>query len=219
MKKMNYFKLIVLLSTLSCADELKIHLHENNTTYYYCAILERGLDFAILNPITSMNDFKKKKIILEKDFPKNDANYFKVVSKNKKKILYGYSMRTNKLMKKIELDENGKLKFLKEFEYDSNKTKECFWSYAVSNRRLISTKKCNDDSKTISYFQYSEEWKTYIRKNEEHRYEKDKLKSKFFYTYYYDVIKKFDENKTLISEENFVAESDLCTPFIRYPIK
>ena len=217
MKIIIYLILTIFSLTFSFSDAIKFASEEKDVSYYYCAILEGGIDFKILNPINSLSDFTREKKFLEKIFPKRDANYYKLITKKHQNILYGYSMRTNKLKELIKLDENGRLKYKKTYQYDLNQTKECFWKYETNNKILISSEICDDDSKNTTYLNYDEKWKTYI-KEQELRYRHDKLVHKYIHDTSYSTVDVYDSNNTLIHTWNTIGESDLCTPFFSYDI-
>lgn len=218
--KITIYCVLILSSILSVtfSDTIKFSLKEKDTNYYYCAILEGGIDFKILNPINSLSDFKREKKFLEKISPKEDANYYKVVSEKYQKILYGYSMKTHTLKELIKLDEKGRLKYKKIYQYNLNQTKECYWEYKVTDKTLISIEICDDNSKNIMYFNYNEKWKNYVKK-EELQYENNELISKFIHDSSYSTVKIYDTNGTLILQGNTMGESDLCVPFVPYLVE
>ena len=156
MKTVKYLTLLTMsILTLSSEDKLQLDFKKDNTEYYcaYVSYLKLTMD----EPIRSLERFKERIIYLEKLDPKEDAkhiknyntkfyvgkdydaNYYKVVSKNNRKVVYGYSMQTNKLKELIKLNKKGWIESKQMFEGESNQTKECHWTYHKKEKMMIIT--------------------------------------------------------------------------------
>jgi len=205
MKVMNYYILIIMsITVFGCRGKKDVSFKHNNTMYY-CAYVNY-LKFVLENPIRSLEDFEFKKEDLNSIAPKGDANYYKVVSKNNKKIVYAYSIKTNKLKEMITLNEKGWIDSKKIFDNLSKQIKECKWSYIGDNVNMTIHKKCDDNSELIKYFSDIKE--------EELKFKNNKLVEKLVYdknTRY-----RYDANGKLMNEFPIVSESDMCIPFKPY---
>jgi len=198
-----------LVITLGCSNKGKINLSDKNSEYYYCAYLADAIDFQIYNKVNSINEFNNYLNTLDKRGDNIDANYYKIIKKNTKTMLYGYSMKTNKLRELIILDNKTKrLLSQKTFEPYGYKDKKCQWSYNHVNSKLISTKQCDDNSQTIMHLEYSQRDKRYIAR-EYLIYKNNKLIDKIIY----------DENGIPINDEGAEGGAyDVCIPFRSYRI-
>ena len=210
MKIVIYLTLLTMsVLTLSYADKLQLDLKKSDAKYYYCAY-EGYLKLVMDGPIRSLERFKERIIYLEKYFPKKDANYYKVVSENNRKVVYGYSMRTNKLKELIILNEKGQIESKKEFQGESNQTKECHWRYDKKEKMMTITKECDDNSKNIIHHPDGGNSTYWEFKN-------DKLIKLIVPSRDGNSNHNYDGNGTWLGALNFMAEGDKCVPFKAYP--
>jgi len=211
----NFILLTMSIFTLSCADKLQLDLENSDAKYYYCAYVSY-LKLTMDGPIRSVERFNERIIYLDKFIPKDnskyyDANYYKVVSKNNKKVVYGYSMRTNKLKELIKLNEKGWIESKQMFEGKSNQTKECHWTYDKKEKMMIVTKECDDHSKYISHYPDGENSTDWEFKN-------NKLIKLFVPSRDGNSNYVYDGNGTWLGEWHSMAEGDKCIPFKPYLI-
>ena len=207
MKQISIF--IILVVILGCSHTETIFLSDKNEKYYYCAYLADAIDFQISNKINSIKEFDEYVNELKKQEDNVDANYYKIIKKNTKTMLYGYSMKTNELREVMILNsKNKRLLSRKTFKPYGNKDKRCQWSYNNLNNKLISTKQCDDNSKTIMYIEYSQRDNRYITR-EYSIYKSNKLIDKIIY----------DKHGIPINDEGAEGGAyDVCIPFRAYRI-
>jgi len=201
---MKYYILTLLILVFGCTPKENVSFKHNNKMYY-CAYVNY-LKLVLENPIISSEDFEFKKEDLNGISPKGDANYYKVVSKNSKKIVYVHSMKTDKLKEMITLNEKGWIESKKIFDNSSKQIKECKWTYIIDDTNTTIHEKCDDNSKVIKYFSDTKE--------EELMFENNKLVEKLVYdnsTRY-----RYDANGKLLDEFHIVSEGDMCIPFKPY---
>ena len=218
MKRILELGLLSSLAFTACTNQIKPNFDDRNSQYYYCAILEAGISFNIMNKIGSNSNFNQNLNFLDKLEPKRDANYYKVIQKDKKIFLYGYSMRTHQLKELITVNaENNRLLYTKKLNSNLDKNRECYWTYHLNGTTLKSIETC-DKTKNVRYFDYIPKWKSYgIRKHL--IYQNNKLVTTFLHDEAYSSIKMYDENGTFIEEGKTMGESDFCIPFQSYSIE
>jgi len=207
---MKYYILPLLILVFGCTPKEDVSFKHNNTMYYcaYTSYLKMVFEHPV-NSKQSLGDFEFHKKLLNEISPRGDANYYKVVSKNSKKIVYVHSMKTDKLKEMINLNEKGWIESKKIFDNSSKQIKECKWTYVVDDTNTTIHEKCDDNSKVIKYFSDTKE--------EELMFENNKLVEKLVYdknTRY-----RYDANGKLLDEFPMVSESDMCIPFKPYLIK
>ena len=224
----NFILLTMSIFTLSCADKLQLDLENSDAKYYYCAYVSY-LKLTMDGPIRSLERFNERIGYLDKLDPKEDAkhiknydtkfyvgkdydaNYYKVVSENNKKVVYGYSMLTNKLKELIKLNEKGWIESKQMFEGEFNQIKECHWTYDKKEKMMIITKECDDNSKYISHYPDGENSTDWEFKN-------NKLIKLFVPSRDGNSNYVYDGNGTWLGSWNIMAEGDKCIPFKPYLI-
>ncbi len=200
---MNYCFVILLILFLGCTPKEDVNFKYNKM--YYCAYANY-LELIFEHPIGSIGDFKSKKKLLNEISPKGDANYYEVVSKNNKKIVYVHSIKTNKLKEIIILNKKGWIDSKKIFDNSLKQIKECTWSYSSEKGNMIVHQKCDDNSEVVKYYQDN--------KDEELRFKNNKLVEKLVYNK--NTRYRYDSNGKMIDKFPVVSESDMCIPFKPY---
>jgi len=204
---MKILKYSILLLTVGCMEKENISF--KNSRMYYCSYVNY-LKFILENPITSLDDFEFMKKSLNEIAPKGDANYYKIVSKNNKKIVYVHSIKTDKLKEMIILNEKSWIDSKKIFDSSSKQIKECKWSYFSKKGNMTVTQKCDDKSKNIKSYQED--------KDIELKFKNNKLVEKLVTKYSENNIYKYDGYGKLIDKFNVASESDMCIPFKPYSL-
>ena len=213
------FLAILLIINFSCMnrkENLKLNLENKNSEYYYCAVLEAGIDFNIMHKILSIDKFNQNISILKTLEPNNDANYYKLEKEDDKIILHGYSMITNELRELIKVEnKTRRLLYTKIFKPNSSKTKECYRTYVNKGKTMTSIELCDDNTKNIRYFDYTPKWKNYTIR-EHIIYKDNKLVNRLIHNTSYSIVEIYDENGTLLKKGKTMGESDFCVPYMAY---
>jgi len=212
---MKHYIFIVSILFFGCTPKEDISFNHNtkeSSKLYYCAYVNY-LELVLSHPIdsvSSIGNFEFMKESLNEIAPKGDANYYKVVSRDNKKIVYVYSMKTDKLKEMITLNEKDWIDSKKIFDGSSKQIRACKWSYLSEEGNMTITQKCDDQSKNIKSYGDSEDVELKFKNN--------KLVEKLVTKYPENTIYKYDGYGKLIDKFNTASESDMCIPFKPYGV-
>jgi asparagine N-glycosylation enzyme membrane subunit Stt3 len=196
------------------AEQPKINF-EGKSKYYFCAVFENGgLDFFTSHEIKSSKEFEINKSILEEDFSKYDANYYKIDKEENMTVALGYSILTNELRAIFKIDSKGRLVYEKIFDVRTKTFKECSRVYYVKNEIFFAKVECNDNTSQIIEFTFDPKYKINIR-NSITNYKNGKFLNKLKYLNNGKVV-IYNRNNSIIDAGNWIPASDTCTPFSIY---
>lgn len=215
---MRYLVFICVFILFGCSQEISIK--KNDANMYYCVTFEGdGLYFYNRDKIKSPKELSNAKNILKNMYSGYDANYYKIVKKNKILQIYGYSILTNKLKVFLTTDENKRLVY--EHFYDTYEKKyiTCKRKYRYEKGALFSEIQCDNNTFQKNSYRYRDDLKYWVLDTVEY-YRGNKLRSRILYNLD-GTIKNQIVHKNKISKfwRSWIGTYDGCVPFKIYPIE
>jgi len=205
--------LFISLSFSACSNTQIPKYDFKKYTYYFSAGFENeGLSFYSQDPIHSMKELKEKRENFIKYNPEYDRYYYKIISEKNKKLIYIYSLLTNKLMKVLVSDTKNRLVESKTIT-DTNRTIECKRIYTEKHQKMVSKEICTNGKKFIHNYVFNKEYKIYTHVSTSY-YKNTKLIHKYIYKKDGTLL-ILDAGGILEKKETWIAESDLIPIFKR----
>ena len=211
-----YIKLLVTILFISlgfsaCSNIQTPKFDLKKETYYFSAGFEEaGLSFYTQRPILSMKELEDRKNNFIKYNPSYDRYYYKVKSEKNKKVIYAYSLLTDRLMAILVSDASNRLVESKEF-IDSNTTIKCQRIYTEKYQQLTSKEICTNGKTFIYNYVLNKKYKIYTHRTT--LFYKDK---KLIHKYMYKkdgTLLILNADGKLEKKETWIAESDLIPMF------